>query len=187
MRTATIVLFLSLTLPAACVPGCARPASTTAAPATPAAVARPADLDPLLGPGWTGTLTYLDYSSGKPTSIASTFELSPATPSADGGRAWPTRIAYPQEPNANSTGTLTLNAGGTALGEPDQPATIIERTPQPDGSLRLVTQQRGEDNRQPATIRKVYSIAPKAFSITKFVRFDNQNEFFERHTYRWTR
>ncbi len=65
------------------------------------------DLRKLSGARWTGTLTYLDYRSNKPTSIPSNLTVTQA-----GGdeNAWVFEYEYPDEPKANGKQTLKIEA-----------------------------------------------------------------------------
>lgn len=162
--------------------GCAGPdkAPPASAPtARPAALA--ADLDQLAGEGWTGSLTYLDYTSRKPFTMPATLAVSRIPGAAD--PSWTFRLGYPDEPRANSEHTITLTAGGSLLdGE-----TVLERTPLPAGGIRLITETDGEDDHRPARLRHEYDLSPKSCTIRKLVRPQGSPEFFERNTYRWTR
>lgn len=140
------------------------------------------DLNILLPTGsqWKGTLTYLNYTDSKPVTIPSTFKLTKA---ADG---WLFAIGYDEEPHANSASFLQLVDAGEVLKNGDTSERIVGRTTQGDRVI-ITTELTGEDDNKPASIRKVYSIAPAAFSIQKLVKFTDGGDWFERHIYRWTR
>jgi hypothetical protein len=143
----------------------------------------PTDVDRLLGPRWEGILEYKDYSSGKQTTIKSTLDVTRGPALANGSATWELRVGYNDEPNANSSETAVLSADGrTFRGEQ-----VTERTLLPDGTLRLVTEQEGSDNNQPARFRFVYLLGKAAVSIQKLVRFGADEAFFERNIYRWGR
>ena len=110
--------------------------------AQPAPHIEPADLQRLSGAPWKGSLTYLDYTSKKPVSIASTLVVTRAD--AD-GRSWRFDYQYPDEPKANSASSLTIAGDGSAI------------------------------------------IGDASFSRRKDVRFEGTEDYFERHTYSWTR
>lgn len=146
------------------------------------ATATRADIDRLAGPGWAGTLTYRDYTTEARTTIKAAPLVLRLVDAADGGAQWDFRMAYADEPHANSGDTLRLSADGRRL----RGAAIVERQPLSDGRLRLVTEQEGRDNERPATIRTVYVIGERAASLQKLVRYEG-GDYFERHIYEWLR
>ena len=129
---------------------------------------------------WSGTLTYLDYTANKPVTIPSTFKLTKA------GTGWNFAIGYDEEPHANSASPLRLVDAGHALQTGDVTERVLSRVTQGD-RIVITTESTGEDDRRPATIRKVYTISSRAFSLQKLVKFTGDADFFERHIYRWTR
>jgi hypothetical protein len=145
----------------------------------------PADLDLLLPTSsiWKGTLTYLDYTSNKPTTIPSTFKLTQAT---DSSFAWNFAIGYDEEPHANSATRLELQDFGRVLQLGDTAETVLSSIRQ-GNRVDIATEFTAEDDNKPATIRKVYIISPNAFSMQKLVKFADQPDFFERHIYQWSR
>jgi hypothetical protein len=153
-------------------------AAWTAAGQAPVITA--ADLDRLTGPSWAGTLTYVDYSSNKRTSIRSNLTVTKV--GGDSG-AWRFAYEYPDEPKANQTSDAVLASGGKNFFGED----VVEKTKLADGSLRFVTTQRGTDNDKPALFRYTYLIARNSLSIKKEVRIDGSKDFFERNVYEWKR
>jgi len=136
------------------------------------------DLKPLEGGLWTGTLTYLDYSSGKRTSIKSNIAVA-----RSGQRKWSFDFTYPEEPKANSKDDVLLSEDGKTFdGE-----TVLEKTKLKGGATRIVTSRTGMDNDKPANIRHTYLISKTEFSIKKDVKPEGGSEYFERNTYAWRR
>lgn len=168
----SITSLLTLAAAALTLVGCAGPAKLV-----------PADIDQLAGERWKGTLTYLDYTSNKPTTIPSSLAVTrvPSQPSA-----WEFAFGYSDEPQADNRNTVVLSPDGrTFAGE-----TVLERSTLPPGGgggMRIVTTEEGKDDNKPATMRYVYLITPSEFSITKFVKFAGSSNEIERHTYRWKR
>lgn len=138
----------------------------------------PADIDRLVDKPWVGKLTYLDYSSGKRT----TLETSLAVTRVEGKpSSWKFAIGYPGEPKANGSSLVSISVDGRQFdGE-----TVSERKRLKVGALRIVTDRDGEDDGKPAHIRHVYLVSDTAFSIQKLVRFNGAKNFLERNRYRW--
>ncbi|MBC7898631.1 MAG: hypothetical protein H7070_01140 [Saprospiraceae bacterium] len=138
------------------------------------------DLNRLTGAEWKGTLTYLDYSSNKKTSIASNLTVI-ETPGDH--LSWTFDFKYPDEPKADKRSTVTLSPDGRTFdGE-----TVIEKTYLSRESLKIVTTQRGTDNDKKAVFRYTYLFAPASLSIKKEVRLETATEYFERNEYSWKR
>lgn len=175
---AAAVFLLACTAGLPLLPGCSAPRQRTEATDAPHVL--PADLDLISGQPWTGALTYLDYTSSKPTTIPCTMIIA-RIPDPD--LAWEMRIGYPDEPHANSSNVLRIGAAGTTLDN----ETVLERTTMRDGAIRLVTKTTGTDADRKATFKFVYVLSPNSCSIQKLVCPEGESVFFERHIYRWVR
>ena len=147
----------------------------------PGPVVRAADFAPAFG-FMKGTLTYLDYSTGKPFSMPANCTL------LAGDRASGDVIKvmeYPLEPKANGSDTFRISHNGTLLdGE-----LVTVRKPLPDGSLQIVTEKEdadGNDHRT-ARIRHTYTISKNQFAIRKEVRFTGEEKWIERHLFSFSR
>ena len=127
-----------------------------------------------------GTLTYLDYGSGKEVSIKSSLTVKSAK---SDGRAWDFDFIYPDEPNANESERVTLSADGRSLNNEN----VVSARSAADGTLKVVTEVTGKDNGKDATIRHTYSINESSFSIRKEVRLVGSTDFFVRNVYSWVR
>lgn len=137
----------------------------------------PSDLAVIAGTGWTGTLTYRDYS---PPYGQVTIEAAlAAAETADGLML---SYIYPKEPQANSEGAFALTEGGSLLDGAQ--ITQLART---DGLLTVTTEEACEDDNKPATCLLDYSFGPKVFTAAKRVRFSGSPETFQRNVYRFTR
>jgi hypothetical protein len=140
----------------------------------------PDDLKTLEGAQWIGTLTYLDYSLNKKTSIRSNVTISRSSVDKF---SWKFEYQYPDEPKANSNDNVLLSADGRILdGE-----TVVERTKLADGMLKFVTTKNGEDNGKKALYRYTYLAGKNTFSVKKEARLEGTTEFFVRNEYSWTR
>ena len=138
------------------------------------------DVQLLTGEEWTGTLTYLDYSTNKKVSIPSNLIV---TQSEVDRFAWIFDYQYPDEPKANSTKDVILSKDGrTFNGE-----AVVERLKIDATMLKVTTEKSGSDNDKKALFRFTYLIAPKSFSIRKEVRYEGETNFIERNQYTWTR
>lgn len=147
------------------------------------AVVAATDIDRLTGEAWTGTLTYLDYTSHEETTIKASLLVARLPEQPDGASAWDMRVGYADEPHANDSETAMLADGGRSFRD----APVVERAVLADGTVRFVTEQDGEDDGRAARLRFVYSLGEKQCSIQKLVRFPPDGPFFERHVYRWNR
>jgi hypothetical protein len=140
---------------------------------------RPSELASLAGTEWNGTLTYVDYGSGKRIAIPSRLRIT--QPSGDAS-ALLFAYSYPDEPNANQSSTIAISADGRMIDD----ERIVEKAVDGD-VLRIVTERSGTDNDKPALIRYTYSIAAGRLSIAKHVRFEGSDAFIERNQYAWVR
>ena len=138
------------------------------------------DFKPAIGK-WTGTLTYLDYSGGKPYTM-------PANITVGKDVANTQRIIfyydYPNEPKANGSDTLLISTGGAVF----DGATVVSK--ERNGRvLRIVTDKNGLDGNdsKAAVIRHIYTIGKKIFSIRKEVKFDGEEKWITRNEYKMSR
>lgn len=146
----------------------------------PAQRVKPADLHTLLGK-WKGSLTYLDYKSGKPYTMPADLEVV----AVDRKTQWEFSNIYPDEPEANDKDTLRLTDRGRMFdGE-----SIKSKQRLPNGDLVLVTEVTGTDGNddQAALIRHTYTIGKLVYEVKKEVRFVGTEQWVLRHTYRYSR
>jgi len=139
---------------------------------------QPASLGKLYG-FWKGSLTYLDYSSGKPFTMAA--ELAVYT--IPGGLVIQT--SYPDEPQANGADTLHIKNGDTSF----MGSRITAFAADSAGNFELTTQYHGPDgnDQKPALIRKKYTVKNNRYTLQKEVLFDGTSDWIIRHTYRFSR
>lgn len=130
---------------------------------------------------WKGSLTYLDYTSGKPFSMPA--ELTVTRIGKSDQFIFTNR--YSQEPKANSKDTLTISSNGKMI---DQ-ETVISKRKGKEGNLEIVTQFEGKDgnNNLPATIRYTYTIGKTTFIRRKDVQFTGKTEWVKRHEFNYTK
>ena len=145
------------------------------------AVVTAEDLAALEGSKWTGTLSYVDYSSNKKTSIKSALLVKK---SADKSNTWIFDYEYPDEPKANGSSVITLADGGKIFNE----QIVVEKVAgNAEAPMRIVTTKPGTDNDKKALFRYTYLVSRRSLTIKKEVQLDGSSEWFERNTYAWTR
>jgi hypothetical protein len=135
------------------------------------------DFKPAFGK-WKGSLTYLDYSSGKPYTMSADVTIS-----KDGNNTHQLILAfvYPDEPKANGNDTLVISNDRLQI----DGAIVVSKKRNSDGTLEIITEKNGvdgNDNRK-AIIRHIYSIGKKKFSNRKEIRFDTEEKFIMRNEY----
>ena len=130
---------------------------------------------------WKGTLTYLDYTSGKPYSMPADVYITRVV----GTRLYLFSHLYPDEPKANAVDTLRLSPDGKMI---DQEI-IRSRLKLPGGGVEIITEETGVDGNDqlPATFRYTYRIGKDFFSQRKDVQFAGQTEWIQRHEYVYRR
>ncbi len=138
------------------------------------------DLSMLAG-SWKGSLTYLDYSSGKPYTMPANANIS-TLPNSNNLLM---EMIYPNEPKANGKDTLLVNAGFTSF----EGYTIVSRKSLSDGSVEIITKHNGQDgnDNKNAIIRKTYTIGKNIFSNRKDIQFEGATDWIKRSEYSYTK
>jgi len=138
------------------------------------------DLKPLIG-NWHGSLTYLDYSSGKPYTMPANIQIKLSNDAKD------LIIAniYPNEPKANSVDTLKISDNGTMINR----ETVVSISKLKNGSKQIVTEISGKDgnDNKAAIIRHTYAFDKNSFSNRKDVQFAGEKTWIKRHEYLYFR
>lgn len=130
---------------------------------------------------WKGTLTYLDYTSGKPYKMPCNITLS----SVDSN---PQQLIlaneYPDEPKANGNDTLVISRDGNMI---DDGMVIVKD--KKGGLLRVITEKNGVDGNEnrKAVIRHIYEAGKKNFSVRKEIKFEGEERWKLRNEYKMTR
>jgi hypothetical protein len=136
------------------------------------------DLTVLIG-DWTGTLTYMDYSTNEPFSM-------PANVTVKMGKNENQLVLfneYPNEPKANGKGKVTISRDEKSInGNP-----LISRESLEGGDTQFTTESTGKDNNEKALIRNIYVIGDKRFVIRKEVKFESSEEWLIRNEFNYTR
>lgn len=137
-----------------------------------------AELNNLIGE-WTGSLTYLDYSSNKPYTM-------PANLLVKQGKNENQLLlfnVYPDEPKANSNYKMILSKNGRQLNKKD----IKSKLSLPEGQIQITIEYTGKDNKKKALIRNIYLLGEKQFVIRKEVQFENKSEWIKRNEFSYKR
>ena len=126
---------------------------------------------------WQGSLTYLDYSSGKPYTMSANIDIKRIGKTNE----FIFSNIYPKEQNANSVDTLILAKDGAGIND----ETVSSKRKLSDGNTELVTEILGKDgnDQKPAMIRHTYIFGKELFIKTKYVQFVGQAEWIKRNEY----
>lgn len=137
------------------------------------------DFQPAAGT-WKCQLTYLDYTSGKQESIPANTKVE-----IKGKSRVKMAIYYTNEPSRNGKDLYRIRENGTMIND----QRVIERTLLADGKLKIVLESKGPDgnDHKPATFHHELLIGKNTFTMTKRVRFDGEENFFQRNQYAFTR
>ena len=131
------------------------------------------DFKVLNNTSWEGTLTYLDYQSGKLTPIATTMQMRITD------KAIETDLQYTWEPDKNVQVKTRIRKNGTHLGKQK----VISKTQKEDGTMHLMTSSEGKDDNRKATLYYTYEFSIDGYHVTKEVQFEGSNERFLRNKY----
>ena len=136
------------------------------------------DLEILLG-DWTGSLTYIDYSSKKPYTM-------PANLNVKQGKNKNQLVLffiYPNEPKANNKDKIMVSKNGEKLNE----KVVKSKQVLSNGQVQITTEYNGKDNNRKALIRNLYVLGSKQFVIRKEIKFEDSNVWLKRNEYYFER
>lgn len=136
------------------------------------------DFDVLAGDGWEGSLTYLNYGSDQRSTIPVKMAIEIL-----GKHSLRIAIRYPGEEQYNDAEKIKISRNGKRVDGYD----LVARELQPDGALVLTAIGSGRDDDRKADIQMVYFISANEFRIEKNVRFDQDDNFFNRNVYLFSR
>jgi hypothetical protein len=138
------------------------------------------DFDKLIG-SWEGSLTYLDYSSGKPYTMSADIEIKRIAKTNQYSFA----NIYPKEKSANSIDTITISKDGKYIDK----ELIKSRHKLSNGDIEIITEEPGKDgnDHKPATIRQTYTFGKTSYKNKKDVQFVGVTEWINRHEYSYKR
>lgn len=129
---------------------------------------------------WSGTLTYLDYSSQRTITIKATVEVKQEASDSNNIML---AYDYPNEPGHEEKEIIEIR-GNQFFIEGQQ---VIMEKDSGGNSLQFVVEKEGMDNNRRATVRRTFYFSRNAFSIKKEVRHDGAQIFFVRHEYKMLR
>lgn len=130
---------------------------------------------------WKGTLTYLDYTTGKPFTMRADIEIVQIGES----NKFIFSNSYPDEPNANSADTVTISEDGLYLDY----QTVVSKNVLADGETAIITEMSGKDGNEnnPAQIRHTYILGKNVFKIKKEILFIGETDWIKRHEFNYSR
>jgi hypothetical protein len=131
----------------------------------------------ILTGSWTGSLTYLDYSSDNLITLPADLEVV----KDEKLNQLIFYISFPEEPEANNIDTLSISSDGTLL----EKEPVVSKQSFEDGSLEIITEITGTDGNEdkPAVIRHTYVIGQNNFVLRKNVRFVDGKEWILRNEF----
>ena len=130
---------------------------------------------------WKGSLTYLDYSSGKPYTMPADIVIKRIKTT----NKFVLYNIYPKETNANSRDTISLSTDGKYIDK----ELVKSRRKLPNGDIEIITEEMGKDgndNKQ-ATFRNTYILGKTTYKKRKDVQFVGESEWINRHEYSYTK
>ena len=134
------------------------------------------DFDKLSG-SWEGSLTYLDYSNGKPYTMPANLEIK----RTGNTNKFIFSNIYPNETNANSIDTLSISTDGKYIDK----EFVKSRLTLPNGDIEIITEEFGEDgnDNKPATFRHTYTFGSSTYKKRKDVQFTGETAWINRYEY----
>ena len=128
---------------------------------------------------FSGSLTYLDYSSGKPFTMPANVLVRL------NGNLIILSYRYPKEPKADGNDTLYISADGRAINH----AVLVERTVEEDGTIKMVTEEEAPDGNEHkmAQVRHYYYAGKNTFQLRKEIKFAGSDKWIMRNEYIFSR
>ena len=126
---------------------------------------------------WEGSLTYVDYSSGKPYTMPANLEIKRVGKT----NKFVFSNIYPNETSANSIDTISISTDGKYINK----ELVKSRCKLPNGDIEMITEEFGKDgnDNKPATFRHTYTLGPTIYKNRKDVQFTGETEWINRHEY----
>jgi len=126
---------------------------------------------------WGGSLTYVDYSTGKPYTMPANLEIK----RMGNANQFIFSNIYPNETNANSIDTLSISTDGKYINK----ELVKSRLTLPNGDIEIITEEVGEDgnDNKPATFKHTYTLGSTTYKKRKDVQFTGEKAWMNRHEY----
>lgn len=128
---------------------------------------------------WSGTLTYIDYSSNKPYTMPVEYKIS----QGKNELILLIDVNYPNETSANKKAKLNRSADGTHIDKHP----IVSKEKLDNDALKFITEYTGKDNNQKSTIRLIYTLGDNVLTIQKKVQYPGNVEWKTRNTFSFKR
>lgn len=138
------------------------------------------DFEQFVG-SWQGSLTYLDYSTGKPYTMPADIDIKRMRKT----NYFTFLNIYPKESSANSIDTVKISKDGKYINK----ECVKSRKKLINGNHEIITEELGKDgnDNKPATIRYTYTFGKNLYNKRKDVQFIGGTEWIKRHEYTYTR
>jgi hypothetical protein len=136
----------------------------------------PNDFKIVTGINWTGTLTYLDYSSNKKHTIPAAIIVSQSLKNKN---IFYFKYNYPKEPQENSIDTMIINKNSSYLGNEK----VLERSKTKNGEVTIITQKNNLDDGIEKIFRYTYILSSSRFVIKKEEQKMKDTLWIERNIY----
>lgn len=135
------------------------------------------DLKPLLRTDWKGTLTYLDYQSGKKVGIPCNMKISQIK-----SNSYQVEYLYPDEPQANGKSKVNIGEDGQLF----EGRRVIESGQKGDYFM-IRTVSAGKDDNKKVVLFYTYTFNERELRIKKEFQSLGSNELKFRNEYAFTR
>ena len=128
---------------------------------------------------WKGTLTYVDYKSGKPYTMPANMSFKKLS-----DNELLAQHIYPNEPKANSVDTFVIGKLGKFFNENK----IIKVVHLLNNGIEITTQVKSKDgnDNKPALLKHIYTITEHTFTNRKEVKFLDSKTWMLRNEYKFS-
>lgn len=128
---------------------------------------------------WKGTLTYVDYKSGKPYTMPANMSFKKLS-----DNELLAQHIYPNEPKANSVDTFAIGKLGKIFNENK----IIKVVHLLNNGIEITTQVKSKDgnDNKPALLKHIYTITEHTFTNRKEVKFLDSKTWMLRNEYKFS-
>ena len=136
------------------------------------------DLNLIIGK-WTGSLTYIDYSSNEPYTM-------PANLIVKQGKNKNQLLLlnnYPKEPKANNKEKIKISKNGSRLNK----IKVKSKEKISGEKVKIVTEYSGKDNNKKAIIKTIYIVGKNELIIRKEVKIKSSDDWILRNEYKYSK